>query len=199
MNDNFVYWKNVWTRKSNSSTQDLKVLDGFESLNISEQEISRNIATYLKLQPADKVLEVGCGAGMISQFLECDYYGVDYSLGMLDKHREILGRVNLFHCEANKLPFPDKFFDKAFSFSVFQYLPTLEYAHDAIAEMMRVTKGNIYVGDIPMTSHSREQLLYRKEDFSEFEAVMPPQYTHPTSQRFDVLRLRQERADNAVS
>ena len=89
---------------------------------------------------------------------------VDYSKGLVRRHSDLLGNV-VFHSEAIRLPFRDNHFDKCFVFSVFQYFPHKQYAHEVVAELKRVTKGTVLIGDIPIKSHDASHLLYTESDF----------------------------------
>ncbi|MFA5142287.1 MAG: 2-aminoethylphosphonate--pyruvate transaminase [Candidatus Woesearchaeota archaeon] len=174
-------WKTVWEHKGSIVTENVKELDGFESANINPLDFASRITSALDIKPNDKVLEVGCGAGMIAQHLSCKYVGVDYSKHLIDKHKMILGN-EVYVAEACKLPFPDKSFDKVFCFSIFQYFPNKEYAQMAISEMKRVSKGLVFIGDLPETSHSKDHLCYSR---SEFNGIISEGYYNPV--RFNVL------------
>lgn len=115
-------WKKIWEKKGSNLTSDLKWLDGFENVKQSPKLLAKNIIKQLDIKKTDKVLDVGCGAGMISQHLECDYVGVDYSKPLVKKHYFILHHSVLV-AEANNLPFKDKSFDKVMAYSVFHYFP----------------------------------------------------------------------------
>lgn len=158
-------WRKIWERKGILETNDLKKLDGFEATTVNPREIAKKISEILKIQKTDKVLEVGCGAGMIAQYLDCDYIGIDYSKSLVKKHVEIL-KHSVLVAEADNIPFKDKYFDKAFSYSVFHYFPNKDYGRKVIKEMKRVCKGQIFIGDLPITSHRKEHLLFNKDDFS---------------------------------
>lgn len=72
-------WLEVWERKGRTETTDLRTLDGFEHTTIDPIAVADRIAEILALCPGDHVLEVGCGAGMLAQYIPGVYTGVDYS------------------------------------------------------------------------------------------------------------------------
>ena len=160
------YWKKIWTKKGLSQTNNLRELDGYERVSIDEKIIVKGIVNRLNIKGNDKVLEVGCGAGLLAQHLNCDYVGVDYSLTLVKKHIKLLNDSVLI-AEANNLPFKDNYFDKVFSYGVFFYFPDKEYAMQAVREMKRVckNKGKVYIGDLPFKSHRNTHLLFKKTDF----------------------------------
>ena len=161
-------WHDIWEKKGRIHTRDLTILDGFENnSDVNPKKIALEIINQLNINKEDKVLEVGCGAGMIAQFLKCDYVGIDYSKGLVEKHIEILNN-SVLHCHANDLPFKDKIFDKCFAYSIFQYFNNKKYARKVISEMKRVSKKMIFIGDLPTKSHDKEHLLFKKNEFSNY-------------------------------
>lgn len=108
------------------------------------------------------MLEVGCGAGALAQYMECDYVGRDFSRPLLKKHMEFF-QHSVLYGEANDIPFKDKYFDKAFSWGVFLYFESMDYAQQAVKEICRVTKSGILIGELPMVSHDEKHLLYTKK------------------------------------
>jgi ubiquinone/menaquinone biosynthesis C-methylase UbiE len=163
--EDMSYWKEVWERKGRSDSDCLGELDGYDLNPEVIKEIAREIVKELDIKETDKVLEVGCGAGGLAQYIKCgQYVGVDYSSSLVKKHIKILNN-SVLQGEANDLIFKDKTFDKVICFGVLLYFPNKEYAKQAIAEMKRVAKEAIYIGEIPITSHSEEHLLFDKSEF----------------------------------
>ena len=163
-------WKKIWDRKGDSDIVDLKTLSGHEKTPIDPQGLASLISENMELAPEDKVLEIGAGAGMIAQYLECDYTGSDYSLSLCEKHQQILGN-RVVHCEANCLPFEDNSFDKVFAFSVFHYFDNHEYAKETLKEMERVAKKVVFVGDLPYKSHDIDHLTFNSDMFTEWKII----------------------------
>lgn len=159
-------WKQIWTRKGlkEGSATDLLAYDGYEATKVDMEEVAYQITKRLDIQKDDKVLEVGCGAGALAQYLDCDYVGIDYSPTLVQKHIDILHH-SVLTGEAADLPFKDKSFDKVICYGVYLYFDDKEYADRATKELLRVARKGVLIGEIPMRSHRAEHLLFRKEEF----------------------------------
>lgn len=74
-------WKQIWTRKGRAAggIDDLLAFDGYERTQVNMEEVAAQIIRRLDIRKEDRVLEVGCGAGALAQYLDCDYTGIDYS------------------------------------------------------------------------------------------------------------------------
>ncbi len=101
------------------------------------------------VQPADRVLEIGCGAGKaIGLFAEKAthgfVYGIDLSTTMVKRARERnaqvirSGRVTLQQGEAAQLPFEEHSFDKVVSIHTFYWWA--EEPRVVLTEIFRVLK-----------------------------------------------------------
>jgi len=86
----------------------------------------------IRLTPADRLLEVGCGGGaFLHRALEsgCSAVAIDHSPEMLRTALRLnqdavgAGRLALFESEADRLPVPDEEFSCAVSTGVFGFLP----------------------------------------------------------------------------
>jgi ubiquinone/menaquinone biosynthesis C-methylase UbiE len=89
----------------------------------------------------EKVLDLGCGNGRFSQYLEkTDYTGVDFSEGMiLEAQKRFVGRKFLVG-DALHLPFQENCFDKVYSIAMFHQIPSFEYRMQVLSEIKRVLK-----------------------------------------------------------
>lgn len=85
-----------------------------------------------------KVLEAGCGTGLILERLAAvadEAWGVDLSPGMLDKARA--RNLNVMEASITDIPFENDRFDLVCSFKVLAHIPDIT---KALEEMARVTK-----------------------------------------------------------
>lgn len=185
--EQFDYWKKIWEEKGQKETKDLRWLDGFEKSLLQPEEIAKWIIKQLNIQPQDKVLEVGCGAGMLAQHIApcCIYTGIDYSKSLIQKQLRILGTSALV-AEADDLPFKNKYFDKTFAYSVFHYFPDKMYVNQVIYEMKRVTKSSIFIGDLPLKSGRKEHLIFGTNDFG-YDTIFEMKMCNPD--RFNIKML----------
>ncbi len=106
-----------------------------------------------------KVLDLGCGTGMLLRRIKGDHelvVGIDISLGMLRKARKEVPDVPLILADADHLPFGDECFDAVFSVTVLQNLPD---PLSALREVVRVTKpgGRVLVSTLKR-KHSKERV-----------------------------------------
>lgn len=160
-------WKEIWTRKgmAEGGAEQLLAFDGYEATKVNMEEVAAFITKELDIKPEDSVLEVGCGAGALASCLDCRYVGVDYSETLVRRHIEILNH-SVLTGEANDLIFKDKSFDKVICYGVFLYFDSKAYAWQAVKEMMRVARKAIFIGELPVTSHREEHLLFLPEEFA---------------------------------
>ena len=108
-------------------------------------EVALSIGKVLR---EDLVLDVGCGTGLFLEFLGARsppafYVGVDVSLGMLSfRKRSGIVSHDYVLADAEFLPFRNSCFDKVFSITVLQDLPSAERAR---GEIERVSRGEIVI------------------------------------------------------
>ncbi len=94
-----------------------------------------------------RVLEIGCGAGRVTRALSevfGEVHAVDVSRHMIKLARKALaGRPNVFLYKNNGMDLsvlPDLQFDFAFSFIVFQHIPSKEIIENYIREVHRLLR-----------------------------------------------------------
>lgn len=186
-------WNQIWRKKGLLESNDTMLLNGYENSGADPSFISNFIMDVLKITNKDKVLEVGCGAGFLGEYIskKCSYYGIDKSNTLINKYKNIFGSESrVFNIEANQIPYEDNFFDVSFSFGVFHYFPSIEYAFNVIKRMLEISKRSIFIGDLPYQSHDDAHLLFNKKMFSEGKIFQGGLYKKNTNNRFNVLLIK---------
>lgn len=108
-------------------------------------------AVFAKFLPSGeqrRILDIGCGTGLSSRLMEefGEVYSVDPSPEALHFCRE-RGLKNVVEGFANKLPFPDNYFDVAIALDVLEHI---EDAGESVNEIRRVLKPQgIFVSYVP--------------------------------------------------
>ncbi len=110
---------------------------GYDELHKEEQEKKlRSVKQFIKPKKTDRLLDVGCGTGVSTQF-DCVCYGIDPSEELL----KIAGRKfpdkTFMLGSAEKLPFEAAYFDYIISLTAAQNFTNLE---KAVSEINRVAK-----------------------------------------------------------
>ena len=116
------------------------------------------------LRLREKILDLGCGTGLLADFLKKKIFGCDISFEMLRKAKK--RGMLVVQADLDSLPFKPETFQTVLSFTSLQNLPAVE---KALAEIKRVS-----------TSKSVIVLTYLKKfDFS-----------NQIRKEFDVLEIR---------
>ena len=111
------------------------ISEGYEELHKEEQLAKlKLIKKYLKVNKNDKLLDVGCGTGLTTEFWDCKRYGVDPAKKLLAK---VKGKGRYYCAEAEKLPFEDNEFDVVISITALQNFRDVE---KGLKEIKRVGK-----------------------------------------------------------
>lgn len=157
-------WEQIWLRKGESDSNNLRELNGYEKTSVDHAELGRIISEALQIQPGNRVLEVGCGAGALAKGLQDAipgilYVGTDRSASLVNKHIRLLGN-SVLPFSADEPVFADQFFDMCVCFGVFFYFDSLEYARKAVNQLVRQSRNSVYIGDLPVRSHSDDHLLF---------------------------------------
>jgi len=145
-------------------------LDGLPEGSIESFAGTGNPFSLGVLAPGERVVDIGCGAGIDSLIAagmvgpEGAVIGIDMTPSMLEKAQAGVG--NLEHVEfllgyGEELPVPDAWADVVISNGVVNLMPD---KHEAFTEMVRVLKpgGRIQIGDIlvdrPVPENAKERI-----------------------------------------
>ncbi|MCX8147449.1 MAG: class I SAM-dependent methyltransferase [Candidatus Woesearchaeota archaeon] len=113
-----------------------QISEGYEELHKEEQEKKLNlIKKHLQASPYEKLLDVGCGTGITSQW-GCNVTGVDPSKKLLEKAKQ--KGIKTVLAEAENMPFRDNEFDIVISVTAIQNFNDIE---KGLKEIKRVGKG----------------------------------------------------------
>ena len=108
----------------------------------------QRVVDEAKLQPGQRILDVGCGPGSLDRWLAHRTGGANAIVGVdvspfllreaaaLVRSEGLEGTIEFRHGSGDSLPFPDQSFDVSMSFTVIQFVD----ADLMLQEMMRVTK-----------------------------------------------------------
>ena len=125
------------------------------------RETVRMTLQALGPQAGDRILDVGCGTGLVLRQVQgevdrASLHGSDLSPAMLQVAGERLeGRVRLLQARAEVLPYADESFDAVISSSVLHYVPEPEAA---LGEVRRVLRPG---GRLVLTDWSRDYLAMK--------------------------------------
>lgn len=187
-------WKEIWTQKGamEGTKDDIRIYDGWEKSTADMKETAERIKSIFDIKSTDKVLEIGCGAGGLAQYMDCEYVGIDFSPTLVKRCMEFYQKSAIVS-EANELPFKDNYFDKCFSWGVFLYFPSWEYTLQALKEMERVTKGGIFIGELPKESHDTKHQLYTEKQFVDLGFDVERGWSEPyCGVRFNAIKIGNE-------
>ena len=108
---------------------------GYNELHGDEQAAKlRIIKEILKPQKGSRLLDIGCGTGISSDF-ECFAVGIDESIGMLKLNNSLMKLA----ASAEMLPFKTGSFDYVVSVTA---LHNFDSVIDAVSDMKRVGRNN---------------------------------------------------------
>lgn len=150
--------------KQNNGLAGVGLLQSKEEWNKRNDVLSKTMSQMINdnIKPgALRGLDVGCQGGdpvdMIARLTSITWWGVDPKIESPALSR---GGIQLYHGSADKIPFPDGYFDCVVLANVYEHIPPACYTA-SLVEMKRALKsGGILVGQMPnpyfpIESHSR--------------------------------------------
>jgi|GEM_PF-4025633 len=106
---------NKWAK-----TYDADISRSFQRRGITYEHIWKLIDRELSIHEGAVLLEIGVGTGMLGQYSKKhQVVGIDISQSMLQEASKKGGYKELIHCSANKLPFPNEYFDGVYTAFMF--------------------------------------------------------------------------------
>ena len=115
--------------------------DGYDELHGEEQRKKLAlIKAHLDIHPRRKLLDVGCGTGISTDF-DCQCYGIDPSEEMIRKAKA-KGGADYRVAYAEDIPFEDNFFDIVISLTSVHNFNNIE---KSLEEIKRVAKDWIVI------------------------------------------------------
>jgi ubiquinone/menaquinone biosynthesis C-methylase UbiE len=126
-----------------------------------------NPFTLGRLEPGERVLDLGCGAGtdslVAAQMVgpEGSVTGIDMTPEMLAKARRAgeelgAGNVEFLEAEAERLPFPDASFDVVISNGVIDLIPDKDAVFSELHRVLR-PGGRLQVADVTIQNPVSEE------------------------------------------
>lgn len=175
----------------------------FEIFGEDESAARKFMTDQLEVKSGDKVLEVGCGTGSDSVFinkkigksgklflLEISESMIRLAKNKLSQNKE--DNQNIFYglADVTKLPFKDNYFDSAFHFGGLNNFPDMK---GAIQELNRVVKpgGKVVIGDegIPVWLRNETHGQTIMEYNSQYKHEIPLHILDPKSRNVTVRWL----------
>ncbi|MGI0023328.1 MAG: class I SAM-dependent methyltransferase, partial [Nitrososphaeraceae archaeon] len=130
--------------------------------------IRDEIFNKVKIAKKDRVLEIGCGSGVLGNVIKnkCEFYiGFDTSLLMLKKFQkegEKGDKPNLIQSTADTIPLRNNFFDIVIMNGVTMYFPNKSFVQKVLAEIERVSCSSttIFIGENIVPSRYYWELVW---------------------------------------
>jgi ubiquinone/menaquinone biosynthesis C-methylase UbiE len=146
--DQKVLWENLAKENSRyyiNSDKGKKITEK-EFRDSGQNDYVTFIAKDELIDNRERILEIGCGIGRMTEFIAKDFnevYGVDISGEMIKQGKERLTGVYnaiLVETDGQSIPFDENFFNVVFSYLVFQHFKDKEMVEQNFKEVYRVLK-----------------------------------------------------------
>lgn len=119
------------------------------------EEICEEIVNKINVEKTDRVLELGCGSGVLGNWVRkkcASYYGIDLSHGMLKKFLEEYRteqKPNVVQSLTERVPFRDHLFNVIVMNGVTMYFSNNEILKKTLIEIERLAshRSTIFIGE----------------------------------------------------
>jgi cytidyltransferase-like protein len=151
-------WSEIWQKKGDENIEDLYILNGWEGTTFNPQQLVEHMVSTLQVpqNSQTKVMEFGCGAGLLSCYLkEVEYYGLDLSLPLVMKNIRLLKNM-VFHFSVTDHVFQKKYFDYVVMNSTLEYLASLQDVVLCVQEMERIACKAVYISNVRERTHTNK-------------------------------------------
>jgi len=153
-------WKSVWERVASSDKNDIEVNGGYNQIG---EKNAVKLALYLTdkfaIRQEDKVLDYGCGSGIILQKLRCQKYGIDISPSMIE--RAIKNNPSGLFAVGDDIIMRGHY-NYIICHGTVQYFSNTVYASHIFLEMKRYADC-VIICDIPDEAKKEQRERYRRE------------------------------------
>ena len=121
---------------------------GYKYLEGRWQKVADALINHYKLKPTSRILDVGCGKAfllfdILQSLPESDIYGLDISNYAI-QNSKLEVRDKLVLGNANKLPWPDNYFDLVISINTLHNLKAFDL-EKSLLEIERVSNSHKYI------------------------------------------------------
>jgi amino acid adenylation domain-containing protein len=152
---------NITEKETNAAFNIIGWNSSYDNQPIPAEEMRQwlnNTLTRIQAIKPQRVLEIGCGTGMILLNIADQvesYWGTDFSQSAIIRLTNILqnrswNHINLLTREATDFSeIPENYFDTVVINSVAQYFPSIEYLQQVITGALRILTpgGSLFIGD----------------------------------------------------
>ena len=121
---------------------------GYKYIEGRWAKVAKKMSKFYNLSSESKILDIGCGKGyLLYDFTKVvpgiSVYGIDISNYAIKNSKKEISK-QIIQGNANKLPWPDNYFDLVISINTLHCLNSYDL-FDALKEMERVGKDNKYL------------------------------------------------------
>ena len=118
------------------------------NMRYAEEQEAKYEATLAKLKPTGLVLDIGCGTGLLFNYISLEpesVVGIDVSKKLLQQAKQNAKKLRTVHvvqADADHLPFRDSGVDTVFAFTMLQNMPK---PPETLKEIYRVMRRDAFI------------------------------------------------------